>query len=79
MEPLDTLAKWLILAGVIIIITGLILLLMAKIPGKLGRLPGDFYYERNNFRLYFPIATSIILSLALTVVLNLILFFLKRK
>jgi hypothetical protein len=48
-------------------IAGLGLLVMLGVP--LGRLPGDFYVRRGNFSFYFPLATSIILSILLTLVL----------
>ena len=48
-------------------IAGLGLLVMLGVP--LGRLPGDFYVRRGNFSFYFPLATSIILSILLTLAL----------
>jgi hypothetical protein len=48
-------------------ITGLGLLLMLGVP--FGRLPGDFYVRRGSFTFFFPLATSIILSILLTLVL----------
>ena len=48
-------------------IAGLGLLMMVGLP--FGRLPGDFYVRRGNFSFYFPLATSIILSILLTLVL----------
>jgi len=48
-------------------IAGLGLLMMLGVP--FGRLPGDFYVRRGNFTFYFPLATSIILSILLTLVL----------
>jgi hypothetical protein len=48
-------------------IAGLGLLVMLGLP--LGRLPGDFYVRRGNFSFYFPLATSILLSILLTLVL----------
>ena len=48
-------------------IAALGLLVMLGVP--LGRLPGDFYVRRGNFSFYFPLATSIILSILLTLVL----------
>ena len=58
-----------ILGGVIFLIGG-IMLLAGKIP-YIGRLPGDIYIRRENFTFYFPLATGIILSIVLTIVLNL--------
>jgi hypothetical protein len=62
------LGRLLIVAGLALAGLGLLLSLGGKIPG-LGRLPGDFVIERGNFRLYLPLATSILLSLVLTGVL----------
>jgi hypothetical protein len=50
-------------------IAGLGLLVMLGVP--LGRLPGDIYVRRGNFSFYFPLATSIVLSIVLTLVLAL--------
>jgi hypothetical protein len=57
--------KFLVLLG--LGIAGLGLLMMLGIP--FGRLPGDFYIRRGNFSFYFPLATSIILSIILTLIL----------
>jgi hypothetical protein len=62
--------RWLIIFGVILIVAGLLWPLLQKIG--LGRLPGDIVVERENFRLYFPIATSLIISVILTAILWLI-------
>ncbi|MDL1955947.1 MAG: DUF2905 domain-containing protein [Candidatus Desulfofervidus auxilii] len=69
--PLQTMGKFLIFTGIIIIIFGLILIFAPKIP-YLGRLPGDIIIQRKNFTFYFPLVTCIILSLVLTIILNLI-------
>ena len=50
-------------------IAGIGLLIMFGIP--IGRLPGDFYVRRGNFSFYFPLATSIVLSIILTLILAL--------
>jgi hypothetical protein len=63
-------ARWLIIFGVILIVAGLLWPLVQKLG--LGRLPGDIVVERENFRLYFPIATSLIISVILTAILWLI-------
>jgi hypothetical protein len=62
--------RWLITFGVILIIAGLLWPLVQKLG--LGRLPGDIVVERENFRFYFPIATSLIISVILTLILWLI-------
>lgn len=66
------LARWLIISGVVLVAAGLLWPWLSKLG--LGRLPGDIVIERANFRLYFPITTSILISLAL----SLILWFLNR-
>jgi hypothetical protein len=67
------LARFLIIAGVILVLAGVALLLAAKIPW-LGKLPGDIVIKRENFTFYFPLATCIILS----VILSLILWLFRR-
>jgi predicted MFS family arabinose efflux permease len=57
--------KTLVLIG--LVIAGLGLLIIAGLP--IGRLPGDFYVKRGSFSFYFPLATSIILSILLTLLL----------
>lgn len=59
--------KFIIIFGIIIILVGGVLLLSGKIPW-LGRLPGDIIIQRKNFTFYFPLATSIILSIVLTLI-----------
>jgi hypothetical protein len=65
--------KSLIVAGIILIVVGVIFTYRDKIP-FLGRLPGDLKIERGNFTFYFPIVTSILLS----VLLSLILYWINR-
>ncbi|MFU2158396.1 MULTISPECIES: DUF2905 domain-containing protein [Caldisericum] len=61
--------KVLVLMGVLLIIFGLIVMLFENWK---FRLPGDIYVKRDNFEFYFPITTSILISLLLTLILNLI-------
>ena len=76
--PLDNLGRMLLLLGLVLAGLGLLLVLGARIP-FLGQLPGDFHYERDNVRVYLPIATSILLSIVLTIVLNLIFGLFNRS
>lgn len=62
------LGKSLILLGLVIAALGAVLTFAGKIPW-LGRLPGDIYIKRENFSFYFPLATSIILSVLLSLLL----------
>jgi hypothetical protein len=70
MGDLTPFAKMLIGMGAFLLLLGLFILLLGKVSG-LGRLPGDIYINKGNFKLYFPLATSLLLSLLLTVLLNL--------
>ncbi len=62
---LGNFGKIFLLLGVVFIILGGILTLAGRIPW-LGRLPGDIVIERKNFTFYFPLATSILLSIVLS-------------
>ena len=66
--------KYLIVAGAILISIGVLLLFSGKIPW-LGRLPGDILIKKENFTFYFPITTSVFLS----IVLSAVAYFLMRK
>ena len=67
------LGKMLILLGLVIAGVGLLFTLGGKIPW-IGRLPGDIYIRRKNFTFYFPLATSLLISIILT-----LLFMLFRR
>ncbi len=69
-----TFGKLLILAGILIIIVGLLLVFWNKIP-FLGKLPGDIFIEKGNFRFIFPVVTCLVISLVLTMIVNVIIRF----
>ena len=67
-----------IVIGLIFVAFGLVLLLLERFPQiPLGRLPGDIRIERENFRFYFPLVTSLILSLIATILWSLLSSFRK--
>jgi hypothetical protein len=68
---LADLGKLLIGSGVLLVVIGAVLMLAGRLPW-LGRLPGDIYIQRGHWTFYFPLATSIIVSLLLTLVFWLI-------
>lgn len=70
------LGKILILTGAAIIILGVALLFVDKIP-LLGKLPGDFVMRKKNFTLYFPLGTMILLSAGLSLIFYIISYFKK--
>jgi hypothetical protein len=66
------LGKWLIFAGLVLVGAGVGVLLLGRLHLPLGRLPGDVIYRRRNTTVYFPLATSILLSIVLSIVLYVI-------
>jgi hypothetical protein len=68
---LSSVGRFLLIAAALIAVVGLVLLAVGK--GLIPRLPGDIAIERKNFRFYFPLGTSILISLVLTLLLNLFL------
>jgi membrane associated rhomboid family serine protease len=68
-------AKFLIAAGLIIAGIGTIILIFQNMNIPLGRLPGDIIIKKKDFTIYIPIATSILLS----IILSLIMYFLSRR
>ncbi len=66
-ESVHQIGKLLIVLGAVIVVAGLLLTFSGKIPW-LGRLPGDIIVRKRNFTFYFPIATSILISIILTLI-----------
>jgi hypothetical protein len=60
----------LLILGAVLLVVGLLFTLGSRIPGVI-RLPGDIAYRKGNFTFYFPLVTSVLLSLVLTAILNL--------
>ncbi|HYA26587.1 MAG TPA: DUF2905 domain-containing protein [Thermodesulfovibrionales bacterium] len=67
-DGIQFIGKLLLIAGVIIAVVGGLLILSCRIPW-LGKLPGDIFVQRKNFTFFFPLATSILLSIIITLVL----------
>lgn len=65
-----------LVVGLVITGVGGLLYVFGKVPG-LGRLPGDVYYEGDGFSFYFPLTTSILLSLLFSLLIYLFRFFLR--
>lgn len=74
MQGFDSFGKLLITFGLILAAVGGVILLVGRVP-FIGRLPGDIYIQRKNFTFYFPLATSILLSIILTLLFS---FFSRR-
>jgi len=63
-----------VILGAVLVALGLVLMLLGRTHLPIGRLPGDIIYRRRNFAFYFPLTTSILLS----IVLSLVFYFLSR-
>jgi len=68
------LGKLIVVLGAVLVAVGLLLMLVGRTHPHIGRLPGDILYRRGNFTFYFPLTTSIVLSIVLT----LVFYFLSR-
>lgn len=69
---MENISRYLMLGGIILFLIGGGIYLASKFGIPLGRLPGDICIEGENGSFYFPVTTSILISVILTVVLNLI-------
>mgnify|MGYP006143072033 FL=1 len=69
--------KWIILAGGLIVLIGVIIYFFHDKLHWIGRLPGDIRVEKEHFRFYFPLTTMLLLSVVVTILLRLIRRFLN--
>jgi hypothetical protein len=75
---MENIARLLMFAGIALFLVGGAVFLAAKFGLPLGRLPGEIRIENGNSTFYFPLATSILVSIVLTILLNVIGRFLKK-
>ncbi len=68
MEPVRELGRVLLLLGLVLVAVGALLFFAERLPFRLGRLPGDILYRGEHFTVYLPIATCVVLSIALSLV-----------
>lgn len=69
MEAVNEIGKVLIVGGVVLAGVGALLMLIGRLPG--GMLPGDILIERKHFTFFFPVVTSVVVSIVLTIIVNL--------
>ena len=69
---MEQMGRLLIVMGVVLALVGFLLVLGPRLPFRLGRLPLDFRYQRDNFTFYFPLGTSILISVLLTLFFGLL-------
>jgi len=75
---MENIARYLVIGGIVLILIGGGVYLAAKFGFPLGRLPGDIRIQGENGTFYFPLASSILVSVILTIILNLIGKFLNK-
>jgi hypothetical protein len=63
------LGKLLVLFGTILVVAGIAMMLLGRMNFPLGRLPGDFLYRGKSTTVYFPLATSVVVSVVLSILL----------
>jgi hypothetical protein len=74
---MEGLGKILLIVGGTIVVLGLLLVFSGHIP-FLGKLPGDLFIKKDGFSFYFPIVTLLILSILITIIVNVVLHFLNK-
>jgi hypothetical protein len=74
---MQSIGKILLIFGGVIVLLGLLFIFAQHIP-FFGKLPGDIYVKKDNFSFYFPIVTFLILSIVLTIIINVIIHFFNK-
>ena len=75
---MENIGRYLMIGGILLFVIGGLVFLASKFGIPLGRLPGDIRIERENFSLHFPLASSIVISILLTIILNVALRLFKK-
>ncbi|MCL0068062.1 DUF2905 domain-containing protein [Peptococcaceae bacterium] len=71
MDPFQSIGKIIFSIGILMVIVGGAMMLTGKFF-NFGKLPGDIYIQKGNFTFFFPIATMILISIILTILLNIL-------
>jgi hypothetical protein len=69
---MEQMGRFLVVMGGVLALLGVLFMLGPRLPFRLGRLPLDFHYQRDNFSFYFPLGTSIVISIVLTLIFGLL-------
>ncbi len=75
---METIGRYLMIGGIVLFLVGGGLYFSAKLGLPLGRLPGDIRIERDGFSFYFPVTSSILVSVLLTIMVHLVIRLLKK-
>ncbi len=71
-QPVELIGRSLLIWGSILVLLGLLLVVLSRVPG-LGQLPGDRVFHVGNATVHFPIVTMLLVSILLTIILNLVI------
>jgi len=74
----ENIGRFLMIGGVILFVVGGLVFLASKFGIPFGRLPGDIRIERDGFSFYFPLSSSILISIVLTILVNIIIRLIKK-
>ena len=69
---MEQFGRALLVMGGVLALVGVLFMLGPRLPFRIGRLPLDFHYRRDNFSFYFPLGTSILISIVLTLIFSLL-------
>ena len=75
---MDNIGRFLMIGGIVLFVVGGLVFLATKFGLPIGRLPGDIRIERDGFSFYFPLGSSILISIVLTIIINVVLRLLKK-
>jgi hypothetical protein len=78
MADIPGFTRWIIIAGIVLIIVGVLIAIASRFGIPLGRLPGDIFIQGKNASCIMPIASMLVLSLLLTIILNILIRFFNR-
>jgi hypothetical protein len=78
MADIPSFARWIIIAGLVLIIVGVLIVVASRAGIPLGRLPGDILFQGENASCFIPIASMLVLSLLLTIILNILIRIFNR-
>nr|WP_323145358.1 DUF2905 domain-containing protein [Sulfurihydrogenibium azorense] len=74
---METIGKTLVFLGLVLVVMGFLFIFLEKLPFGIGKLPGDILIKKDNFTFYFPLTTSLILSVILSLIFILLSKFSK--
>ena len=76
--PLENVGRLLVVVGLVVVAAGLLFMVAGRVP-FLGRLPGDIHWEHDGVQVYAPLATGLLLSVVLSVLLTVVTNVLNRR